>query len=301
MKRLLLVPVLFLFATLPAWASQPGQPLDCSDWIFNDPGYSCTIYATGSEWNPGLFSRGSNLVVDTAGRLLILKTSVALDASYDYFPGHFEIHVLDGNQDRVLARMQDRDGGQPGEIDHIRPAAGVCQSNYCDAGLNYPSETISFDPVNGRLLVWLRSYCTTTNAACPSPDQYGVNWMAAIDGFPKLFDIFETYAPTASALSFTVPAMPEGLPSADHFDTYWGNVAALPDFTQANPMACNYPASPPAVGDFLTVADTSPSPPLGTAYYIVTAVTHGADRRYGRQLTGPTMTGRNPALLPLCQ
>jgi hypothetical protein len=94
--------------------------------------------------------------------------------------------------------------------------------------------------------------------------------------------------------------MPEGLPSADHFDTYWGNVATLPDFTQAQPMACGYPASP-HVSDFLTVADTSPNPLLGQANYIVTAVTHGMDRRYGRQLTGPTMTGRNPALLPVCQ
>jgi len=61
------------------------------------------------------------------------------------------------------------------------------------------------------------------------------------------------------------------------------------------------PASPATVGDHLTVPDTSPTPPLGTAYYIVTAVTHGTDRRYGRQLTGPTMTGRNPAMLPGCQ
>jgi hypothetical protein len=65
-------------------------------------------------------------------------------------------------------------------------------------------------------------------------------------------------------------------------------------------MACGYPATPPAAGDFLSVLDTSPIPPRGQANYIVTAVTHGSERRYGRQLTGPTMTGRNPALLPAC-
>ena len=74
----------------------------------------------------------------------------------------------------------------------------------------------------------------------------------------------------------------------------------MPDFTKMKPMARGYPATPPVVGDFLTVADTSPTPPLGQTNYIVTAVTHGTDRRYGRQLTGPTMTGRNSALLPRC-
>ena len=67
--------------------------------------------------------------------------------------------------------------------------------------------------------------------------------------------------------------MPEGLPATGHFDTYWGNVATLPDFTQAQPMACSYPATPPAVGDYLTVTDTSPTPALGQANYIVTVQT----------------------------
>ena len=300
MRKMMLLVILLAVPTLPAWASQPGQPLDCSDWVFLEPGYSCSIYATGNLWDARLFSRGSNLIVDTAGRLLSLKSSVALLGSGVYSPGNFEIHYLEDNQERILARIQDRDGGQSGETDHVRPAVGECHTNYCDAGFNYLSETTSFDPINGRLLVYLRSYCTVTNLYCPSPADYDVQWIAAIDGFPRLLDVFQTYAPATTSLGFRVPALPEGLQAADHFDTYWGRISDLPDFTKAQPMSCSYPASPPAVGDFLTVMDTSPIPPLGQANYIVTAVTHETDRRYGRQLTGPTMTGRNPALLPAC-
>ena len=65
-------------------------------------------------------------------------------------------------------------------------------------------------------------------------------------------------------------------------------------------MACHYPASPPSVGDYLTVADTSPPPPPGAANYTVTAVTYGAQRRYGRKLINGIMRGRDPALLPEC-
>ncbi len=36
--------------------------------------------------------------------------------------------------------------------------------------------------------------------------------------------------------------------------------------------------------------------PVGPTRCLVTAVTHGTDRRYGRQLTGPTMTGRDAAM-----
>jgi len=122
----------------------------------------------------------------------------------------------------------------------------------------------------------------------------------AVSGFSPLFEILQTYTPTADALQFHVPAHPEGLRSADHFDTYWGHVSDLPDFTQAQPMQCHYPVSPPAVGDYLTVADTSPQPTAGTANYTVTAVTYGTQRRYGRKLINGVMSGRNPVLLPVC-
>ncbi|MHC4089481.1 MAG: hypothetical protein ACYSVY_04240 [Planctomycetota bacterium] len=33
------VPLLLL----PVWASEPGEPLDCSDWVFLEPGLSCSV------------------------------------------------------------------------------------------------------------------------------------------------------------------------------------------------------------------------------------------------------------------
>jgi hypothetical protein len=44
--------------------------------------------------------------------------------------------------------------------------------------------------------------------------------------------------------------MPEGMAAADHFDTYWGTLAHPIDFTQAHPLQCGYPMTPPHVGDY---------------------------------------------------
>ena len=153
-----------------------------------------------------------------------------------------------------------------------------------------------FDSVRGWLLIPIQAYCLGPNC------MYGNSGysLVAITGFTPLFEILQTYTPTADALQFRVPAHPEGLRSADHFDTYWGHVSDLPDFTQALPMACRYPPTPPAVGDYLTIADSSPTPAAGSANYTVTAVTYGTQRRYGRKRVGGVLSGRDPALLPAC-
>ena len=57
----------------------------------------------------------------------------------------------------------------------------------------------------------------------------------------------------------------------------------------------------PSVGDYCTVADPLPNPAPGTGLYYVTAVTHQGQRRYGRQNIGGVMSGRDPALLPVCE
>ena len=66
-------------------------------------------------------------------------------------------------------------------------------------------------------------------------------------------------------------------------DTYWGTVATLGDWSHAQPLQCGYLASPPAVGDYLTVADTLPAPDPGTGYYYVTAAPYQGQTRYRRQ------------------
>jgi|GEM_PF-6097456 len=314
MRRLLLSMTLLSMMPVATKASQPGQPLDCSDMVFSEPGHACTVFAALGSFPQGqqydgepssnFLDKGANLQVDNTGRMFALRLSTGGHAKPGpQYLGAVELRRYDGQGQVVVAYILDRVGqALSGENDHVRPTNSYCNggANNCSTTENYFSQTLTFDSINGRFLIPLQSYCLTDQGNdCPAG--YGGGWwIAAIDGFPKLFDIFQTYTPVAGGLTFTVPAMPEGLASADYFDTYWGNVASLPDFTQAQPMACGYPASPPAVGDFLTVADTSPTPLVGQANYIVTAVTHGSERRFGRQLVGPTMTGRNPAPLPAC-
>ncbi len=124
--------------------------------------------------------------------------------------------------------------------------------------------------------------------------------MVALSGFAPLLEIFQSYEPTAGPLSFTVPAMPEGFQYADWFDTYYGDLATVGDWSQAQPLQCGYPATPPSVGDYLTVADPLPAPAPGTGRYYVTAVTHHGQPRYGRKSTNGVLSGRDPAVLPGC-
>ena len=50
----------------------------------------------------------------------------------------------------------------------------------------------------------------------------------------------------------------------------------------------------------LTIADTLPNPPAGTGRYYITAATYQGQTRYGRKRQGTVMSGRDPALLPVC-
>ena len=53
-------------------------------------------------------------------------------------------------------------------------------------------------------------------------------------------------------------------------------------------------------GDYLAVTDNLPTPSAGQGHYYVTAVNHMGEKRYGRQRTNGTLTGRDPAELPGC-
>ena len=80
--------------------------------------------------------------------------------------------------------------------------------------------------------------------------------------------------------------MPEGFEDADWFDTYYGDLATVGDWSQVQPLQCGYPASSPSVGDYLEVADTLPTPSPGQGYYYVTAVMFQGETRYGRKASG---------------
>lgn len=206
-------------------------------------------------------------------------------------PNGIEIHrSRDGGQTvEVVATILSRDAPQGGWD-------GIRFTNYRDSVFAGDEERILFDASSGRLLVWLTTLCDVTG----QPYEGG-RWIAAIEGLATTFEVLQTYVPQPAQVGFRVPYMPEGFRSADRFDTFYGNVSDLPDFTVAHPMACNVPGDhAPQMGEYITIPDTSPLPTAGAASYIVTAVTHGGQKRYGRKRIAGVLSGRDPALLPAC-
>ena len=67
--------LLVLLTTFPASASDPGEPLDCSDWVFLEPGISCQVAVTPcSQGADQLCGRGANLGIDNRGRCATFGT-----------------------------------------------------------------------------------------------------------------------------------------------------------------------------------------------------------------------------------
>ena len=118
-------------------------------------------------------------------------------------------------------------------------------------------------------------------------------------GFATTFEILQTYEPTANEIGFRVPYMPEGFQYADSFDTYYGDLATVGDWSQAQSLQCDYPATAPNMGDYLTVPDPLPDPTPGEGRYYVTTVTHQGQTRYGRKNIGG-LSGRDPGVLQEC-
>ncbi len=271
--RTLLALCICVVVPCASLASDPGQPMDCSDFVFFEPGHACSIVeecftpdSCDQAGTPGLY--------DNEGRFLFVE--------------YFE--TITGNRIELLAK--DSVGVTVlGEIEGRR----VIGTDF--VGPQYP--TMSFDAINGTLLVTLRSNCS--GLSCNYAPR---GWRALISGFAPLFDILQTYDPDplASALQFVVPVHPEGLAAADSFDTYHGTLPV--DFTQAQALACGIlgpdPFTPPAAGDRISVTDTLPDPGPGEIYWYVTAVNHQGEVRFGRESAGDILRGRDPGLLPVC-
>jgi len=281
------------FACSGAFASEPGQPLDCSDWVFLEPGYSCVRFGDGKEGSAQLYL-GSFTQFDNQGRFFrlspILAEPIGVCANQTLFRTRLE--WLDAETWRTLAYIDDRcvSPASSGAVDAIW--AGGQPSTASGAAV------LTFDDKGGRMILNLISGCN--GSPCTNyPPGTGDYWLAAIAGFATTFDVLQTYTPPAT-LGFRVPYMPEGMAGADHFDTYWGNLTHPIDFTQAHPLQSGYPSAQPHVGDYLTVADTVPTPAPGQGVYYVTSATYQGATRYGRKTTAGHLSGRDPAVLPVC-
>jgi len=279
-RRLHVVALLPALAVLPALASDPGQPLDCTDWVFLEPGYTCSPwvpYPCNRNDNPLCAPWGAPRAFDNAGRLY--RAREILSHRIEPCGGLDRIELLryDGTSEEVFAYVEERcdgprkDGSDGGAFD------------------------VLFDPTHGRLLLTMTSSCGGSGCAYATAD-----WIASFEGFATTFDILHTYDPLGQQLGVRVPYMPEGLPAADYFDTYYGDLATVGDWSQAQPLQCGYPATAPSVGDYLTVADPLPDPAPGQGRYYVTAVTYQGEKRYGRRSRGGVLASRIPAVLPSC-
>lgn len=299
---------LALVLTTSALASEPGQFLDCSDWVFLEPGLSARDLSS----LPGSLQAGWDQVtterttIDAAGRRL---KAYRFEGDPVYCPGEGEmasriqITALDGDTEHIVAYIPPRCGPGWGYVqftfnDHSVYGWGPSMCPEYGDNMSMPlmwSSCVAFNPTKGKLYVTLWSI----RAAPPEPTQH-LRFTCEISGFATQADVLQTYSPQPGQLAFRVPYMPEGMPAADHFDTYWGNLTRPIDFTQAHGLQCDYPAAQPHVGDYLTVPDTLPTPAPGHGYYYVTAATYQGQTRYGRKTSGGRMSGRDPAVLPAC-
>jgi hypothetical protein len=211
--------------------------------------------------------RSADKLVDNEGRLLrVVKVGART-----------EVQWFDGQQEGPIGYFEDRVYLNR-FVDSIKPETPYSVR-----------KALRFDRSNGRLLLPLQS------------DPPRNHWVAGIEGFTTTFEILQTFTPTASEISFRVPYMPEGFQYADYFDTYWGDLSTVGDWSQAQPLQCGYPPSPPSVGDYLTISDALPPLELGQGRYFVTAVTHQGQTRYGRRSSGGRLSGRDAAALPGCE
>jgi hypothetical protein len=96
------------------------------------------------------------------------------------------------------------------------------------------------------------------------------------------------------------PAHPDGFRSSDSLQLWTGNIHSLPDWSQAQPLACPA-ATTPTPGQLVNVTDTLPDPTVGQGRYYLVASQSGPDRRLGRQIVGGTISARNSSNLPLCE
>ena len=264
-------------------ASNPGEPLGPEDWVFNVPGLQATSFA---GWEDGFMEEmNAAHVYDNEGRLLTIRT-IPYRQERCGGPGPAEMNRTElvawaGTGDPVvLGFLDDRCGADQGTKDAYR--AGGARNG------------VVFDPVNG-VLSWLGVYACE---GCPSVYE---SWRwDSIRGLTTLFDIIDSFSPTAQEVGFRRPRRPEGLRDADRFDTYWGNVTRPLDLSEARPVQCAYPGHWPQPGEYLSFPDAAPTPAPGHAVYYLTSVTYQGETRAGRTASTGRLSARDARRLPEC-
>lgn len=275
-----LVFLFFVAVTSPALASQPGQPLDCSDFVIDKPGFTCRhIRSCESD---ALFPClvGGYAMPDSEGNVIgaeYIEFEPTLCGTDTYRLGRLRIKVSNGTGEQLVAYVDWR----------CCPDSAPCREQIF-------ARSVAFDAIGGRLLVSFESACG--GGDCAFPTQY---WLGAFEGFTTLFDVLDSYVPTSNSFGFRVPQRPEGLRGVDRFDTYMGELTTPLDLSAARPFQCSYPETPPSAGDYLSF-QASGTPAPGRALYYLTSVSYQGETRAGRKALEGPLTGRDASQLPAC-
>ena len=200
-----------------------------------------------------------------------------------------------GNAYHVLGIDTDFGAGKSGNLlRRVSPFGAmedVARILRSQPGTRFDPTGAIIDATGGRIWIMVNAW----NSVPLTPTTVGT---VEISGLPTLFDTLLTYIP-AGQLTAVMPTHPDGFRSADTMQVWTGDVRSMPDWSQAQPLACEA-AMNPAPGQIVTVADTLPDPALGHGRYYLTASVNGPDRRLGRQYSGGQFSARNPATLPMC-
>ena len=162
MRALSMFLVVMTLATT-TMASQPGEPLDCSDWVFMEPGLSCSVKipvgcqmidpVTSGE--PPFCSGGNGIaqsqpIVINNGEMILARDVPQKDATGS--PVKCRTTTLDEVQ--LVRAEPDGDGTV---IAYVRDRCIDPTNNLADIlGLR---RQLSFDAVSGSILVGLLDYC----------------------------------------------------------------------------------------------------------------------------------------------
>ena len=185
MTKLSFLTVLFLAAA--AHASDPGQPPDCSDWVFAEPRYTC------HDYNPypattGFLRGGTIPVQDNEGHLYAFRFHHSIVGScgpYDLW--RHVVVKIDGPSETSLAWIDDKCvDDATGETYYLM----FPSKDYLDPG------RLVFLPKDGRMLVPMAVGCNRQTSACPAnPTGDQLYWVVRIDGFTTLSESFKPMRP----------------------------------------------------------------------------------------------------------
>ena len=203
-----------------AWASEPGQPLDCSDWVFLEPGLSCLLSSpsdvsvayAGERFHVkhsqdeafAFWTNPAVLGFDNEGRIMKLNETDTIGtcgSRPDQIAlKRLELRRFDGANDVLVAFVAERcvDDILP-RVDHV----------HFDAG--------TLDAENGRIALMIAADCQSREVSDPCYARETQFW--ALEGFTTAREILQNDGPK-NRNSFRVPSMPEGFSAADSFDTF---------------------------------------------------------------------------------